>query len=432
MKIFPIANNYNIRLNSKVNIKRPECSALLSNPINADTVSFSGKAIKDLRKIPHITCGCCGIETMPPSEIDRFMATEIYLPAQKALKELQIRENYTNKHISTEKSEALKFCNRLAENNPDKNLSEILDEESIRIIKPLLPEKVRQEVKNIEKETKTIAHSSTYLIEKLSTYEDKLNTTEKKCFNILKKLTQKYPNLTFSQMINIPEVKEFYLTKLEKEQEKIWQKINKLSKNFPKLEMLKIQKAISEAQIIFQENPNFPIEKRGNVIKLFKNLESEISHKEDYKMIFDEVNRLPSSKNNVNAFLIKYSHSNPNEIVYALLQGSKATIEHVKPARRLNDNGKNDISNYVILCHNCNSERSQIPYNEFIKTHPQMPQNMQKYLDIVIENINNGLLPGFEKYPDLIQLAVKAESNGEIALKIDKLNLQNIKNKRKK
>ena len=63
-----------------------------------------------------------------------------------------------------------------------------------------------------------------------------------------------------------------------------------------------------------------------------------------------------------------------------------------------------------------------------------MPQNIQKYIEKVIEYINNGRLNGYGQYPQLIRQRVIDESEGKIKLDISSLNLRNYvqKNKNRK
>ena len=53
----------------------------------------------------------------------------------------------------------------------------------------------------------------------------------------------------------------------------------------------------------------------------------------------------------------------------------------------------------LVLCEKCNSERGSIPYPIWFKMHPDMPDNIQKNMDIIIKEINLGRLKNFDNYP---------------------------------
>lgn len=403
-----------------------------------DIVSFGttkSKPVKDLRQIPDITCACCGVETIKNSEIDSFMAKRIYYPASEAIKVIEASGVFNKKKLTKSQETAYEFCKLLGVYEGE-TLSKVLDKVAVNEKFRTFPKEVRENIKMIESMTRRVFHNSKYMVKELEQFEPRMNKTEKEIFQLIKHYSQKYPNKSFTEIFNEPEVYETNLQKLEHAQGEILFDIDKIAEKMSTPSRKKLHNLVKKSYNIFiNENPSIK-NKRSRIINMFEQIEDKIPEKELMEEVINTIYKLPSSRNNVSSFIVKYRDSNPNEIADLILRGSSSTIEHVKPHKRPNDPGENDIKNYLVLCKNCNQERQQIPYNEFIKKHPDMPKNTQKYLDKVIEYINKGLLIGFNQYPIHIKKTVADESDGKILLDYSQLDLleaaQNIKKYDKK
>ena len=104
------------------------------------------------------------------------------------------------------------------------------------------------------------------------------------------------------------------------------------------------------------------------------------------------------------------------------------TVEHVKVrSKNINHGGGEDkMSNYLLECERDNNERSSMPFIDFIRLHPDFyGKSLQRYMDRVIQDINNGTILGFEKYPEEIARTLQDESRGKIKVDISKLNIPN-------
>lgn len=403
--------------------------------LSCDTVSFGAaraKPVSDLRLIPNITCACCGVETITNREIDSFMGEKLYYPANKALNVITASGVFNKKKITNSQYQAYSFCKLVSALYEGETLSNILDREAVQEKVRLLPKDVRENIKSIEKMTRRVFHNSAYMVNELKKFEPRMNKTEKEAFLVLKHYSEKYPNKSFTEIFNEPYVLDTHLEELEKEQGKVLYDIDMLAQTMSKQSKKKIHNLVKRAyNILINETPAIK-NKRSRIIEMFEKAEADIPEKDIMTEIIKNIYKLPSSRNNVNAFIVKYRDNNPNEIADLILRGSSSTIEHVKPHKRPNDPGENDIKNYIVLCKDCNQERQQIPYSEFIKKHPDMPENTQKYLDKVIEHINKGLLIGFDRYPVEIKKTVEKESAGKIKLNYIELNVIEAAENRKK
>ena len=402
--------------------------------ITLDTVSFSAKKqkpIKDLRLIPDIPCACCGITTISNPEIDKFLNKKIYYPAKQALTILKKAGYFNKKFMSPTENDAYTFCKMCALLFENETLSEIIEKEDIKELQREHFPDVRSQIDKIEKMTKQLARNSSYMVRELEPYSSKMGKAELEVFEILKKESKKYPQKTFSEILSSPKLKEHHLNKLESKQNEVFAKVINIAAKMSPDSFNLVLGTVSKARKIFDASQTPAANKRTTVIESFVAIKDSIPEKKLMQELILEINNLPSSRNNASSFIIKYAECIPNVIVEQLLRGSSATHEHVKPKNRENDKGANDKSNYIILCRNCNSERARTPYSDFVKVHPSMSENLQKYLNRVIAVINQGLLIGFDKYPLEIIDAIDKESNGAIKLHYNKLNLVEANKNRK-
>lgn len=122
---------------------------------------------------------------------------------------------------------------------------------------------------------------------------------------------------------------------------------------------------------------------------------------------------LPTSGSSKNAFMVKYSRREENEILRRLILGSVATIEHVKPHSL---GGVNELSNFMLTSNNGNKYRENLPLSVYLDRNPGIPEYCQIYINEIIDNINKGKLKGNECYPYTISRTLFDESEGRILL----------------
>lgn len=97
--------------------------------------------------------------------------------------------------------------------------------------------------------------------------------------------------------------------------------------------------------------------------------------------------RLPTSKEDVSAFIMKAVDYSSEKIGYDMLIGSVGTIEHLVPAKR---GGKNTLSNYALATFNTNNERALRPFEQHLKMHPEIYISAPKQIERLIELYNDG------------------------------------------
>ena len=97
-----------------------------------------------------------------------------------------------------------------------------------------------------------------------------------------------------------------------------------------------------------------------------------------------------------------------------------STIEHIKPESH---GGTYDLANLAAACQRCNGQRKSIPLPEWIRLHPDIPQNAQKhvdYLKIILPELirNRKISPEYANYLELLAETLKKESEGLLDIKV--------------
>ena len=182
------------------------------------------------------------------------------------------------------------------------------------------------------------------------------------------------------------------MTKLQMEAEKLPEKTT----NFTKINQKKIIKflKIIIGTSIIRDNKSLngllddaekrfrgekvitPFSRKAFIYDLAKLLEF-LPDKKLKKKMLETAEKLPTSRENVSAYIMKYVHEPSEKIIYRLLWPSMASIEHIYPR---SCGGVDDISNFGGACTRENSDRKSLDFIEQIKLKPETKYNCQKSL----------------------------------------------------
>ncbi len=190
--------------------------------------------------------------------------------------------------------------------------------------------------------------------------------------------------------------------------------------------------------------PAFEPFKRQEFIYDLKNIVKFLKNKKLEAEIIKIARELPTSSDNVSAFIVKHVNDSPEKIGYYLFKGSLASIEHIEPKvpqvneesvakaskKKKNKNniaGKNHINNYGLSSAYINSLRSNTPFDEWIRKNPLAYVSCQKFVDRLIKHYHAGVFEkvGLSKsYITNFVKVVKAKSPKErpIILDLSKLH----------
>ncbi len=176
-------------------------------------------------------------------------------------------------------------------------------------------------------------------------------------------------------------------------------------------EYMKVSEQVSGQSYEANINGKTPVE----VVKQLqaKFIPESKGKKDALDVIVKIAKKLPTSKDNMSAYIVKYSDRSDREIGERLLTPSRASIEHIFPDSL---GGDDEAANFMLTTTSMNSERGNMPIPEFHKRYPDIPRHSQAYFDDIINAGNKGKLKGHEWYPYLFRDTWKQESGIDLKL----------------
>lgn len=260
-------------------------------------------------------------------------------------------------------------------------------------------------------QTKVLTGNSTDVIKELKKFEKSLFPVENGIFNILKSLSEKYPEKNLQELLKLkyPIAEK----KLIQQQANTLNQINMVIRDLPKEEFLKIREIVQESfDKIFAPNPN-PQDRFKRKALLYKLKTQNLTNKKIQKRIIKLAEKLPNSETSVNSFIVKYSepyriryeNKNPKqipqtseEIALRLLRPSLATEEHIYPqamyraeelAARNGDETAKNLSKLrvtILTSNYINEIKKDFLFDDFApKVKYNINENIQKHINKLIK-----------------------------------------------
>lgn len=260
-------------------------------------------------------------------------------------------------------------------------------------------------------QTKVLSGNSADVIKELKKFEKSLFPVENGIFNILKSLSEKYPEKNLQELLKLkyPIAEK----KLIQQQANILNRINMVIRDLPKEEFLKIREIVQESfDKIFAPNPN-PQDRFKRKALLYKLKTQNLTNKKIQKRIIKLAEKLPNSETSVNSFIVKYSepyriryeNKNPKqipqtseEIALRLLRPSLATEEHIYPqamyraeelAARNGDETAKNLSKLrvtILTSNYINEIKKDFLFDDFApKVKYNINENIQKHINKLIK-----------------------------------------------
>lgn len=260
-------------------------------------------------------------------------------------------------------------------------------------------------------QTKVLTGNSADVIKVLKKFEKSLFPVENGIFNILKSLSEKYPEKNLQELLKLkyPIAEK----KLIQQQANTLNQINMVIRDLPKEEFLKIREIVQESfDKIFAPNPN-PQDRFKRKALLYKLKTQNLTNKKIQKQIIKLAEKLPNSETSVNSFIVKYSepyriryeNKNPKkipqtseEIALRLLRPSLATEEHIYPqamyraeelAARNGDETAKNLSKLrvtILTSNYINEIKKDFLFDDFApKVKYNINENIQKHINKLIK-----------------------------------------------
>ena len=281
-------------------------------------------------------------------------------------------------------------------------------------------------------QTKVLTGNSADVIKELKKFEKSLFPVENGIFNILKSLSEKYPEKNLQELLKLkyPIAEK----KLIQQQANTLNRINMVIRDLPKEEFLKIREIVQESfDKIFAPNPN-PQDRFKRKALLYKLKTQNLTNKKIQKRIIKLAEKLPNSETSVNSFIVKYSepyriryeNKNPKqipqtseEIALRLLRPSLATEEHIYPqamyraeelAARNGDETAKNLSKLrvtILTSNYINEIKKDFLFDDFApKVKYNINENIQKHINKLIKIdkdwLNHGKIEDAELLTDYI------------------------------
>lgn len=128
--------------------------------------------------------------------------------------------------------------------------------------------------------------------------------------------------------------------------------------------------------------PTFVQFERKAFIHDLRKIAERLDDKKLEQKIMSTARSLPTSRQDLSAFIVKYAHEPADRIGYGLLRDGVGSIDHLLAK---NNGGKNLATNYGLCGAGINSDKTDIFFDEWVRKHPETADNCQKYVDRLIE-----------------------------------------------
>jgi len=446
MKILPIFANNIYNINQVQHPKKIGKSVFMTNPIPYDTVSFSGiqgsgSALKKLAEygMPDMYTGQ---DMMSYGALSRMLKHGVFsMPLNKLL---HILQKYYDTLHGTEQ-EVLKLLKSVAKKEPDIKIDEAFkklfpeqQKKLLNVQRPVFQEITKKACDMPRSFYDDYIDLMRYTNKKIAEDPTISHFSEKEFIYRLQqaakqiKMTRRHTEVTAINRL-IREAKALFAAQID-EKKKFGRGIAAkklkmeyqmqpamLKQNTQNIQYLRnlfensYIKNNKEIQNLFDVTnakiygfPTFEPFKRQEFIYDLKNIVKFLRDKDLETEIIKKARELPTSSDNVSAFVVKHVNDTPEKIGYYLFKGSLASIEHIEPKvpqvkdeiaikpkkkkgkKGNNVSNKNNINNYGLSSAYINSKRSNMPFDEWIRQNPATYKACQKYVDRLIELYHAG------------------------------------------
>lgn len=243
---------------------------------------------------------------------------------------------------------------------------------------------------------KTLSGSAKDAVKLLSRYRQNMHKTERVCLKRIRAIALKNPSKTLQEIVM--DLRHDALKTLQSEQLWVLDKIEAIGKK--KLSEAQLQNLTEflnaqRAAILNTQAGEERFKRKKFLSKLRKVLDETIPPKVR-QQIMNMANRLNNSKNDFNAFIVKYSERSSTEIGQKLVRPSAKTNEHFVARKSVDGTrGTDDAWNVGYTCQRCNGEdKGNITLSDWASAQRRMSKHKaQAYFDFFLDQISKGRIP---------------------------------------
>ncbi len=369
--------------------------------------------------------------TIDPKTISKWLRNGMF--SRPATEIMKVFDNYPESFIDYE-YEIIKIIKERSKYHSNMTLKEILQE-----VRPVYSRKLRkfqtpilhQLWEEFEKlpepynsKFMTLLHNSDKMLSDkpvvipFSSYEFKYNLAKIKTYidagsnlkakKVMKKLIKeslRFSNSTHTNNLSYQKSVFMFLNHIRK---------RSILKNHEQLsELFKETKSRIDRKEIF-----IPFRRKSFIYDLAKIIE-DLPDEELKEKLMCIAQKLPTSRQNLAAYILKCSTDTNDKIGYRLVWASMATIEHLKPR---STGGTDDLANLGIASAIENSDRKSTDFTIQLQLRPNTPKYTQRVIDRLIELYNNGIFEKINLSPQYITGYVNTiyeESKHQLKLNTD-------------
>lgn len=249
------------------------------------------KVYTEIRDIPGLKCAFCDKDMLTNEQIKIFIKS--FAAASKNALENRTMEPFWN-------TEAFNFLKQLSAKTPQKSISAILNSpENAEKIKKLDPQ-FQFEVTQTALKAEAVTVKAPKVLQKLDKFYNNFSDETKEVINLLEIYSLKYPQNTFAEIFNKPEVQkyhsklyELYLNQNSLQKRTVFKQLRDLFPELSTKEIRALQNTNSNVLSILNNEYCKPHIKKLLVEDLYKNFASQSSNKDIEPKIMHIIKDLP-------------------------------------------------------------------------------------------------------------------------------------------
>lgn len=378
---------------------------------------YPNKKFLGIRDIPGLQCGCCGSDLLQNENIKNILKN-LAAGSKSSLENSALMKFH--------KSDAYAFLMKLSAVNPKKTIRELLTDVQAGSEMRNLPPRVQLDIMQMALISDEITARAPRVLKTLKKYSPFYRKDLKNNLELMEIYSLKFPKNTFAEIFNKPEIYNYHLNIAELRRKQahnerifVFKELRDLASKLPPEAVKKMQDANSKALVVLNSQLFRPSVKKIMISDIYNKLLDGYGDKEIKTKIRNLIDRFSYSDHNIDTFIVQCvkDKKTDKDIVEAFLRGLQATYEHVVAKSK---EGSDDISNMIVLCQKCNSERANLPYTLFLKIHREMPFYLQKQLNKVMNYIIHNNLVDHDYYPIDIKNTVSIATDNTLNLNIKK------------
>ena len=133
--------------------------------------------------------------------------------------------------------------------------------------------------------------------------------------------------------------------------------------------------------------PSFAQFERKSFIHELKKITKNLKDRKFAQKFSDVAQTLPTSKENVSAFIVKFVDDSSERIASNMLMNGVCSVDHLVAKK---NKGRNALDNFALSSIEINRRKTNIRFDDWVRMNPEIYENAQKHVDRLIELYKDG------------------------------------------